>query len=211
MSSSESWRFNGPERRVDEADGPALRATSSPLPRAPEGRIQPPVVPEPRRLTGESRPVRAQESPVVGIAGVMQKLATLGRTVLPLLPHVLPMDRKVGVAVSAVSNMVAARPQPAGAPPPAAPSSNPLEESLSELRSGHSELRDQLDAQSTSLKQLEKEMSTVRETAERQSAEHEELVESWESLKKKTLLFGIVVSVLLVASIACNVFLFLRH
>lgn len=210
MSSSDSWRFDGPERPVQEAGGSALRVTGPPLPQAPEGRMQPPAAQEQRRFTEDSRPRRAPESAVAGVAGVMQKLATLGRTVLPLLPHLLPMDRKVGVAVSAVSNMVATRQQPASAAPSAAPRSHPLEESLSELQSGHSELRDQLEAQSASLKQLEKEMSTVRETAERQAAEHEELVASWKALQKKALVFGIVVSVLLVVSIACNVFLLLR-
>ena len=211
MSSSESWRFRGPERPVQDEDGPALRTTSSPFPRGPESQIQPPVVQDRRRYVEDSRPTRAPESPVAGIAGVMQKLATLGRTVLPLLPHLLPMDRRVGAAVSAVSGLVAARSQPSSAPPPVAPGPGPLEQSVSELHTKHGELRDQLTAQSAQLMQLEKELRTVREAAERQMTEHEELVASWKAFRKRALLFGIAGAVLLAASIACSVILLLRH
>jgi hypothetical protein len=130
------------------------------------------------------------------------------RGALPFVQKLLPLlDGNIG---SAVSNMLTHQPHP-HTPPPAPPVNlQPIEDSLAELRTQHSDLRDQIVEQNTSLKKVEDQLEMVREATDRNTLEQQELLEDLKAVGKKVTLFAWFALALLAVSIALNVILFLH-
>lgn len=208
MSSSDISRFGEPDNPAEGVRQQGPRNAGSPLPRGPEGRIEPPASGDPRRTPGGGGPRRPSSGGMDGFASVLQRVVTVARAALPLLPHLLP-DPRARAAASAVTGALGPRPQPVSAPPVVKQSQ--VEESLIELRSQQSALQNQMAEQNTSLKRVEDRLDKVREATDRNTLEQQELLDELKKFSKKALIFAIAVSVLLAASIVCNVILFLRH
>jgi hypothetical protein len=131
---------------------------------------------------------------------------------LPLVRHVLPLlDGNVGTAVS---NLMAPRPQTIPAPPPPPPVDlAPLESGLTRLQLQHRELRDQVVEQNTSLKKVEDQLQHVREATDRNTLEQQELLEDLKAVGTKVNIFAYIALVFLGLSVALNIVLYvqIRH
>jgi len=128
------------------------------------------------------------------------------RALLPFVQRILPLlDGNIGTAVS---NVLGPHHHPAPPPPPV--NLAPITESLAELQAQHSELRDQVIEQNTSLKRVEDQLGMVREATDRNTLEQQELMEDLKAVGSKVNLVAIVAIVLLAASLALNVLLYLH-
>jgi hypothetical protein len=125
---------------------------------------------------------------------------------MPLVQRVLPLlDGNVGTAVS---NLMAPRPQ--AAPPPQPVNLAPLESGLARLQVQHRELRDQFGEQNASLKKVEDQLQHVREATDRNTLEQQELLQDLKSVGTKVNIFAYVGIALLGLSVLLNVILFFQ-
>jgi hypothetical protein len=137
----------------------------------------------------------------------MQRFVSAIRATLPLVQRILPLlDGNVGTAVS---NVLAPHHAPT---PPAPPPVNlaPITECLAELKTQHSELRDQVVEQNASLKRVEDRLEMVRDATDRNTLEQQELMEDLKAVGRRVSTVAIIAIVLLAASLALNVLLYLH-
>ena len=128
---------------------------------------------------------------------------------MPIVQRVLPLlDGNVG---SAVSNLMAPRPQPT--PPAPVVNLAPLESGLTRLQLQQRELRDQVTEQTASLKKVEDQLQQVREATDRNTLEQQELLQDLKSVGTKVNIFAYIALALLGLSVLLNVMLLLyfRH
>ena len=125
---------------------------------------------------------------------------------MPLVQRVLPLlDGNVG---SAVSNLMAPRPQVTPPQPPV--NLAPLESGLAKLQLQHRELREVVVEQNVSLKKVEDQLQHVREATDRNTLEQQELLQDLKSVGTKVNIFAYVGIVLLGLSVVLNIVLFVE-
>jgi hypothetical protein len=138
-----------------------------------------------------------------------QRAVSVFRAALPLVQRVLPLlDGNVGTAVS---NLMAPRPQTTPPPPPV--NLAPIESGLAKLQLQHRELRDQVAEQNTSLKKVEDQLQHVREATDRNTLEQQELLQDLKTVGVKVNIFAYIALALLGLSVVLNIVLYvhLRH
>jgi hypothetical protein len=195
--------------------------------------FEPQPAPEPPRAAAPPPPPVSEPAPVRTFLGVseedesedaqesvfpklLKRLKTVGRAALPVVPHVLPKEEKIGAAVSAVtavSTVVtthAALPvQPAPASPKVDPAPN--NENLDALRAAHKDLRDKVKDQSAAIERVEVQMQMLCESVNHTEREQQDLVDELKFFSKWALVFAVAVGVLLMAAVAFDVVLLLRQ
>lgn len=201
--------FNDPGRRMPNRGEPRLRAVGSPLPIGVRGLSPlPPDRIDAQRLRTVPPPERAlaRTAPPVERPSGLQRAASALRAALPYVQRILPLlDGNIGTAVSNVLS-----PYPQISPPPPPVDLEPIEDSLAELQMQHRALRNQFLEQNASLKRIEDQLESVRETSDRNAREQEELLDGLEALRKKVNRVVVVASALLGVSVLLNVLLVLH-
>jgi len=204
--------MNDPGRRIPSRGEPHLRVVGSPLPVGLQSSSPPSPgrgdVPHPRTAPAPPPPPRAlartahSPEPQSGL----QRAASALRVALPFVQRILPLlDGNIGTAVS---NVLSPYPQMNQPPPPV--NLEPLEDSLAELQMQHRALRNQFLEQNTSLKRVEDQLETVREAADRNTLEQQELLEDLKAVRKRVNRFAILAFGLLAVSVALNLVLYLQ-
>jgi hypothetical protein len=206
-SREESPVYEG--RPAQGARDAAPRAAGSPLPVGSAGR--------PLSGRGEGQGTRANVPPPGRALSVpanteaemnsgMQWMTGMLKQAVPFVQKLLPLLD--GQITAAVTNLLTARPH---IPPPAPRVDlEPIENGLAELQLQQANLKDQLADQNTSLKRVEDHLQMVREATDRNTLEQQELIEDLKSITSRMNLFALLFLVLLVISVAVNIFLFLH-
>jgi len=160
-----------------------------------------------RRLAQAPPPGRAlgggtDEEPITSLHRAVSAL----RSALPFVQRLLPLLD--GSIATAVSNLIAPRPQPS-APEPKVDLA-PIEDGLAELQTQHRELRDQVTEQNTSLKRVEDQLEMVREASDRNTLEQQELLEDLKSFGNKIKMVVIIALGLVMIGFILNLILYLH-
>lgn len=149
---------------------------------------------------------------------LLKRLATVGRAALPIVPHVLPKEGRIGATVSAVTAVSSALASRAAQQATAAQSAlgaskslAPAGEDLDGLRAAQKELRDKVAGQSAILERVQDQVDMLCEAANRVESEQRDLVAELKFFSKWALVFAVGVSVLLMATVAFEVVLLLRQ
>jgi hypothetical protein len=138
----------------------------------------------------------------------IQRAVNAIRAALPFVQRILPLlDGNIGAAVSNVLAPHHHQPTP---PPPPPVNLAPITECLAELQTRHSELRDQVVEQNASLKRVEDRLDMVRDATDRNTLEQQELMEDLKAVGRKVTFVAIIAIVLLAASLALNILLYLH-
>jgi hypothetical protein len=136
----------------------------------------------------------------------LQRAAGALRAALPFVQRILPLlDGNIGTAVSNVMG-----PYPHMAPPPPPVNLEPLQEDLAELQAQHRDLRNRILEQKSQLKRVEDQLETVRETADRNAQEQQDILDDLKAVRKKVNVFAALALTLLILSVAANVVLYLH-
>lgn len=149
---------------------------------------------------------------------LLKRIATVGRAALPIVPHVLPREGRIGAtvsAVTAVSSALAAHAAQAGTAQSAPAASKtdlaPIGDNIDVLRAAQKELRDKIADQSAIIERVQDQVDMLCEAANRVESEQRDLVSELKFFSKWALVFAVGVSVLLMASVAFEVVLILRQ
>jgi hypothetical protein len=163
---------------------------------------------EPRRLEAVPPAARALAAPANAVqdASSMQKTLQSLQAVLPLLPKLLPLLD--GNILGAIMAMVAPGPQAHPAQKPV--DLSPVEGGLADLKTQQQELRGQIQAQDSVMKKMAEQLENVREATDRNTREQEDLIDELKANSRKTNIVAFLAFVLLSASIAMNVVLYLE-
>jgi hypothetical protein len=205
--------FDVSEERTEALPAVAarVRALGSPLPAEVNRRApQPSTGANPGRLVPPPSPGRIVEvAPAEpALSSGVQRTVKILRTALPFVQRLLPLlDGNIG---SALSNVLAPRPQPQTVPPPETLDLTPIEDGLAELRAQQHSLRLDVAEQNTALRRVEDQLDLVREAADRNTLEQQELIEDMRAFGKKVMIVAVVALVLAVAGFAMTLVLFLR-
>jgi hypothetical protein len=134
----------------------------------------------------------------------LQRAVNGVRAAWPFVQKILPLLD--GQVITAVSNLLTPH------HPPAAAQVNltPLESSLTDLKTRHGELSDQLTQQNASLKKVEDRLEMVREATDRNTLEQQELMADLKSVGRKVNVIAVLALLLLAGSVAINILLFLH-
>jgi len=194
------------EAEAGQRSGTGIAAVDIPLPPHPT-----PIEPrpaEPRRLEAVPPAARALAAPAVDAQdpSTMQRTVQTIRSALPLLQKLLPLLD--GNVLATLMALMAPSSQPQALPKPV--DLKPVEGGLAELKTQQQELRGQVQAQETAMKKLAEQLETVREAAERNTREQDDLIDELRANSRKTNVVAFLAFVLLAASIAMNVVLYLE-
>jgi hypothetical protein len=204
--------FDAIKEHAEELQAAAarLRAVGSPLSTgvsqralrpAEEGKAIRFTAPPPSRALPEAPAEPARSSGV-------QRTVNILRAALPLVQRLLPLlDGNVGTALS---NVISPRPQPPAAGSSGRPDLAPIEDGLARLRSQQNSLRLQVTEQNTSLKRVEDQLEMVRESADRNTLEQQELLEDLRAFGKNVKIIAILALVLAAAGFFMTLALLLR-
>jgi hypothetical protein len=206
MSNAERLGAEEPDPRILHPATTAEQVADAPAP--VDGTVQEQASPQgdPRQLRLDAQrqaiSIPVKRAPRAGNpSGFGRALGAL-RVVLPLVQKILPLLE--GNIPLAVANILA--PSLQGPPPNLAP----LEHALDKLTIEHRELRSQIASQSAGLKQLEDQLQVVKEAAERNRQEQQELMQDLRSFRKKVYTLAWIALSLLAALILADAVLFLR-
>ncbi len=185
------------------AELPRPRAVGSPLAVGASSRgavppAEPRSVPPERALSGSTGPNEPGDQPTS-----LQRAMNGLRMAWPFVQKVLPLLD--GQVITAISNLLAPHP-----PRPAQVNLAPLEGSVTELQARHVVLGDQVAEQNAALKRVEDRLELVREATDRNTLEQQELMDDLKRVGRKVNLIAVVALILLAASIAVNVVLYLH-
>jgi TolA-binding protein len=136
----------------------------------------------------------------------LQRAVSALRATLPIVHQLLPL---LGGSIgAAVSNVMGPYPQTT----PHTPQINiePIEDDVAELQTQHRDLRNRILEHQAALKRIEGQLETVRETANRNAKEQEELTEEQQKLHTTVHRFAMIALALLVVSLLLNAGLFLH-
>ena len=164
---------------------------------------------EPRRLEAVPPAARALAAPANETQDPSTMLKTVQsiRNVLPLLQKLLPLLD--GNILATLMAMMGPGQQPA--PTATRPVDiAPVEGGLAELKAQHQDLRNQLQTQDQAVKKLAEKLEKVHDATEWNSREQEDLIEELRANSRKTNIVAFLAFVLLAASIAMNVVLYLQ-
>ena len=193
----------GLERPVLERTGLENRpGPESRLERGLEDRPEPQPEPEPAARSFASHKA-ASDEPAPDQPSSLQRAVNGVRAAWPFVQKILPLLD--GQVITAVTNLLTPH-----HPPAAQVNLTPLENSLTDLRTRHGELSEQLTVQNTSLKRVEDRLEMVREATDRNTLEQQELLTDLKSVGRKVNVIAVLALLLLAGSIAVNVLLFLH-
>jgi len=209
MSAGQGFGLNMPGRRQQDAKETDSRAVGAPLPvghgvRAglhthqddPTGYK---TAPGPGRALPTSASSANSSSEAFSLQRAFSQAMPYVQKLLPILD---------GNIASAMANLLAARPP---APPPAQIINlEPFEDSLAALQTQQLDLRTQVFEQNSSLKRVEDQLEMVREATDRNTLEQQELMEDLKAVGGKVNFVAVIALLLLAASIALNVMLYLH-
>jgi hypothetical protein len=214
MSEAQGSGLNGPieeGRRGPRTETAHPRAVGSPL---PIGSGTPAALPgalgEAQRAFAVPPPGRAlansaANTPLDAPSGVQRAVSAL-RAALPFVQRILPLlDGNIGTAVA---NILIPLHRPTPLPPPV--NLAPIQDGLADLQTRHRELRDQMAEQNSSLKRVEDRLEMVREATDRNTLEHQELMEDLKAVGKKVIVFALIALGLLAVSVIVNIVLYLH-
>jgi hypothetical protein len=212
MSDSASFggkRFNEPGRRTASQGEPHMRAVGSPLPVGLRDELpRSPVIGDSQRQRNTPPAPElalARKTPPVERPSGFQRAAGVLRAALPYVQRILPLlDGNVGTAVS---NVLSPYQQMPAAPPV---DLEPIEDSLAELQMQHRALRNQFLEQNALVKRIGEQVETVRESADRNAREQDELLDSLAAVRKRFSRFALIGLALVAASLLLNLVLFLH-
>lgn len=139
-------------------------------------------------------------------AGFMQSLGKL-KPLLPLLSGGLRLvDHGAAQAVAQLLYLAG------GAGPAQTAAEEELQEGLAGIQSSHRDLRHQVQDQTVELQRIQDQITLLRETVERNAAEHSDLIDKVRSLNHLVLGIGVGLAILLAALIVLVIFLLVsRH
>jgi len=167
---------------------------------------------EPRRLEAVPAAARALAAPSTDAQDIsaMQRTVQTIRNALPLLQKLLPLLD--GNMLAAIMAMLTPSPQaqPVSRPVDPSPAPSPVESGLTELRTQQQELRGQIQSQDAAMKKMADQLENVREATDRNTREQEDLIEELKANSRKTNIVAFLAFVLLAASIAMNVVLYME-
>ncbi len=130
------------------------------------------------------------------------------KSALPVAQKLLPLlDGNFVTVVSSLLAPVASHHPPPAPPPQVHVDLEPVQLALAEVRTGHRELKTQVQEQVASIKKVEDQLERVREATDRNTLEQQELVDDLRAVGNKIKTFVIAVVVLLVLSLAVNAYL----
>jgi len=203
--------FDAIEEHTEElqAATPRIRAVGSLLSAGVSQRgPQPAEETEALRFTAPPPGRALAETPAEpALSAGAQRAVHILRSALPFVQRLLPLlDGNIGTTLS---NVISPRPQPS-APPPAKPDLAPIEEGLTKLRSQQNSLRLQVAEQNASLKRVEDQLEMVRESADRNRLEQQELFEDLKAFGNKVKIVAILALGLAGLGFILNLVLFLR-
>ena len=135
-------------------------------------------------------------------ASGLERTVGIIRAAVPLVQKVLPLLD--GNVVLAVANLLAPRLQPP------AVNLRPVESSIAQLREELAALGDGATKQEASLRRVENEVETVKDSLERSLAAQSELKADLERVRTRMTVLSVLGFLLLAASIAANVVLLVR-
>jgi len=206
MNDPQGFGLNESARRPFAADEPRPRAVGSPLPVGKTGRNAPPP-PDEDALNSPPPPGRAlTNSSAPQSANGLDRAMSALRMAIPFVQKILPLlDGNIGTAVANILNQNPHPPQPH-----VTVDLEPIEESLTDLRSQHRDLRLQMGEQNSALKRVEDQLEMVREATDRNTLEQQELLEDLKAVGNKVNVFAVFALALLAASILLNVLLYLH-
>ena len=206
MNNAQGFGLNESARRPYAADEPRPRAVGSPLPVGKSGRTAPPPADE-EDLKSAPPPGRALTNSTAPHQGNgLDRAMTALRMAIPFVQKILPLlDGNIGTAVANILNQSPHPPQTH-----VTVNLEPIEESLTDLRSQHRDLRLQMGEQNSSLKRVEDQLEMVREATDRNTLEQQELLEDLKAVGNKVNVFAVFALALLAASILLNVLLYLH-
>ncbi len=213
LNGSELYGRDGDARGAPSPEEPRARAAGPPLP-ARSGSADPAALTagtgEPGRtsaaaLGGRTLANPAAEPPLDIPSGVQRAVSAI-RAALPLMQKILPLLD--GNFATAAANVLTPRPH---MPPPAPPVNlAPIEDGLAQLQTRHRELCDQVAEQNSSLQRVEEHLERVRQATDRNTLEHQELMEDLRGVGNKVNRVALVALGLLAFSVVINVILYLR-
>lgn len=122
------------------------------------------------------------------------------RGALPVAQKLLPLLD--GNILSAVVNLFAHH--QAAPPPPPKVDLAPLEDNLTQLRTQHRDLREQVIEQNASLKRVEDQLEMVREATDRNTLEQQELLEDLKTFSNKIKVVAVLAIGMLAISLLIN-------
>lgn len=210
MNEAEGFRFNDADRHGQPVGEAQARAVGSPLPIGTGGRAPNPMEEEEMKRPGSVPPPgRALPGASEGSQGFgVDRAMGILRMALPFVQKILPiLDGNFGTAVS---NVLSTHPHPQAQPVHPPVDLEPVEKSLTQLKTQQLDLRNQLSEQNTSLKRVEDQLEMVREATDRNTLEQQELMEDLKAVGHKINIVTVIALILLVASIALNVALLLH-
>jgi hypothetical protein len=180
---------------LENRPGPESR-----LERGLEDRSEPQPEPAARSFASHKA---AADDPAPDQPSSLQRAVNGVRAAWPFVQKILPLLD--GQVITAVTNLLTPH-----HPPAAQVNLTPLENSLTDLRTRHGELSEQLTVQNTSLKRVEDRLEMVREATDRNTLEQQELLTDLKSVGRKVNVIAVLALLLLAGSIAVNVLLFLH-
>lgn len=210
MNDSELYGLSDQVRRFENGTDPHGRAVGAPLPTGAGGTPLSSFGESPR-MTSAPPHGRALTNAATNsqgdVASAIQRAIGALRAAFPYVQKVLPLLE--GNILTAVSNLMTPHPQP---PPPPQPPVNlvPIEHGLAELKTQHSDLRDQVAEQNSSLKRVEDQLDMVREATDRNTLEQQELLEDLKGIGAKVNVFALFALALLAISVLMNLILYLH-
>jgi hypothetical protein len=170
-----------------------------------------PVEDDPQSFKSVPPPGRSLVNPSADSAQAsnLDRAMSALRMVLPFVHRLLPLlDGNIGTAVS---NLLAPHPQASQPQQPHPPLDlEPIESSLTDLKTQHRDLRNQVVEQNSSLKRVEDQLEMVREATDRNTLEQQELLEDLKTVGNKVNVYALFALGLLAVSILLNVILYLH-
>jgi hypothetical protein len=173
--------------------GPSRSSSAS---AAVDGKHSSPPPPPGRSLPGATAP----REPATGV----QRAVNVLRSALPFVQRFLPLLD--GNAATTVTRILGHKPPPQQPPVDLVP----IEEGLADLQLRHSQLREQVMEQNTSLKRVEDQLEMVREATDRNTLEQQELLEDLRSFGAKVKIGALVLLGFVVVAFVLNLILYLH-
>lgn len=191
-----------PVVRARAAESPTSAEVSRRAARFSDGEEAELLTPPPQTRASQDQSQEAAQSPGV------QRTVRILRSAIPFVQRLLPLlDGNIGTAVS---NILAPRPQPKPPHPSGDLDLTAIEDSLAGLRSQQRSLRLQMTEQNAFVKRVEDQLEKVREATNRNTLEQKELQEDLKAFGKKIKIAFIFALLLTVAGFSMTLVLFLR-